>query len=101
MPTTWAGQMIGTVCAIFGSLTVALPISVIGGNFSLYYAHVRARLKLPKKNRPSLQVRYTFFFYKEPAYKKLKRLSFKNKETAYETKKNRQLLKFNTKIANL
>ena len=54
-PATWAGQMIGSVCAIFGLLIVALPISVIGGNFSLYYAHVKARLKLPKKNRSLLQ----------------------------------------------
>ena len=55
-PVTWGGRMIGSVCAIFGLLTVALPISVIGGNFSLYYAHVRARLKLPQKNRRHLQV---------------------------------------------
>lgn len=55
-PKTWGGQLVGTVCAIFGILTVALPISVIGGNFSLYYAHVRARLKLPQKNRRHLQV---------------------------------------------
>lgn len=54
-PLTWPGQIIGSVCAIFGLLIIALPISVIGGNFSLYYAHVRARLKLPRKNRKLLQ----------------------------------------------
>lgn len=54
-PETWAGQMIGSVCSIFGLLIVALPISVIGSNFTLYYAHVKARLKLPKKNRTLLQ----------------------------------------------
>ena len=50
-PKTWAGRLIGSACAVFGLLIVALPISVIGGNFSLYYAHVKARLKLPRKNR--------------------------------------------------
>ena len=54
-PKTWPGQIIGSVCAICGLLIVALPISVIGSNFNLYYAHVRARLSLPKKNRTLLQ----------------------------------------------
>jgi hypothetical protein len=48
-PNSWAGKIIGGVCAIFGVLMVALPISVIGSNFNLYYAHAQARLKLPKK----------------------------------------------------
>ncbi|EDO45172.1 predicted protein [Nematostella vectensis] len=48
-PRTWEGKIIGGACAIFGVLMVALPISVIGSNFSLYYAHAQARLKLPKK----------------------------------------------------
>lgn len=56
-PKTWAGQIIGSICAIIGVLIIALPISVIGNNFTLYYAHVRARLKLPKKNRHLLQGR--------------------------------------------
>ena len=54
VPETWAGKMVGGVCAICGVLIVALPISVIGSNFSLYYAHVRARLKLPCKDRKIL-----------------------------------------------
>lgn len=48
-PNSWAGKIIGGVCAIFGVLMVALPISVIGSNFNLYYAHAQARLKLPRK----------------------------------------------------
>ena len=55
VPVTWAGEMIGLLCAISGLLILALPISVIGMNFTLYYAIVRARLKLPKKNRTLLQ----------------------------------------------
>ena len=44
-------------CISCFSLTVtsmlisALPISIIGANFSLYYRHAQARLKLPKKPR--------------------------------------------------
>ena len=56
-PKTWIGQVIGSLCAIISVLIIALPISVIGNNFNLYYAHVRARLKLPKKNRHLLQGR--------------------------------------------
>ena len=56
-PKTWIGQVIGSLCAIISVLIIALPISVIGNNFNLYYAHVRARLKLPKKNRQLLQGR--------------------------------------------
>ena len=52
VPITWVGKIIGGACAICGLLVVALPISIIGSNFNLYYAHAQARLKLPrKKNR--------------------------------------------------
>lgn len=50
-PETWPGKVIGGACAICGVLIVALPISVIGNNFNLYYAHAQARLKLPTKHR--------------------------------------------------
>ena len=55
VPVAWAGEIIELLCAISGLLILALPISVIGTNFTLYYAIVRARLKLPKKNRTLLQ----------------------------------------------
>ena len=48
-PKTWGGKLIGGACAICGLLVVALPISIIGSNFNLYYAHAQARLKLPRK----------------------------------------------------
>ncbi len=35
-------------------LISALPISIIGANFSLYYRHAQAKLKLPKKPRKIL-----------------------------------------------
>jgi len=51
VPKTIPGRIIGGICAIFGVLIVALPVSVIGNNFSTYYSHAQARLSLPKKKR--------------------------------------------------
>lgn len=53
-PKTWVGKIIGGACAICGLLVVALPISIIGSNFNLYYAHAQARLKLPRKRNKLL-----------------------------------------------
>ena len=53
-PKTWVGKIIGGACAICGLLVVALPISIIGSNFNLYYAHAQARLKLPRKKNKVL-----------------------------------------------
>ena len=50
-PTTAMGKFIGSICAVCGVLTIALPVPVIVNNFSLYYSHAQARLKLPKKRR--------------------------------------------------
>ena len=54
VPLTWLGKIIGGACAICGLLVVALPISIIGSNFNLYYAHAQARLKLPRKRNKVL-----------------------------------------------
>lgn len=54
VPITWMGRIIGGACAICGLLVVALPISIIGSNFNLYYAHAQARLKLPRKKHKVL-----------------------------------------------
>jgi len=50
-PATTMGKFIGSICAVCGVLTIALPVPVIVNNFSLYYSHAQARLKLPKKRR--------------------------------------------------
>ncbi|XP_045177141.1 potassium voltage-gated channel protein Shaw-like isoform X6 [Mercenaria mercenaria] len=48
-PRTALGYIIGTVCAVCGLLMLSLPVPVIVSNFTLYYTHAQARLKLPKK----------------------------------------------------
>ena len=53
-PNTWLGKIIGGACAVCGLLVVALPISIIGSNFNLYYAHAQARLKLPRRKNKVL-----------------------------------------------
>ena len=50
-PESHLGKLIGTVCACVGVLIVALPVSVIGSNFTLFYSHAQAQLKLPKKKK--------------------------------------------------
>ncbi|XP_046842139.1 potassium voltage-gated channel subfamily C member 1-like [Xenia sp. Carnegie-2017] len=50
-PLTTQGKIFGSICAVTSMLISALPISIIGANFSLYYRHAQARLKLPKKPR--------------------------------------------------
>lgn len=53
-PKSFLGKIIGTVCACVGVLIVALPVSVIGSNFTLFYSHAQAQLKLPKKKKTPL-----------------------------------------------
>eukprot|EP00415_Alexandrium_ostenfeldii_P001284 UN1284 len=37
-PTTTAGRFIGVVAAYVGILLIALPVTIVGGNFSKYYS---------------------------------------------------------------
>ena len=37
------------MCACSGLLIVALPVSVIGSNFTLFYSYAQARMKLPQR----------------------------------------------------
>ncbi|XP_050409525.1 potassium voltage-gated channel protein Shaw-like [Patella vulgata] len=50
-PRTVLGYIIGAVCALCGLLMLALPVPVIVNNFTLYYSHAQARIKLPKKTK--------------------------------------------------
>ena len=49
-------MLVGSVCALTGVLTIALPVPVIVSNFAMYYSHSQARSKLPKKRRRVLPV---------------------------------------------
>ncbi|KAK7486432.1 hypothetical protein BaRGS_00022356 [Batillaria attramentaria] len=50
-PRTALGYMVGTMCALCGLLMLALPVPVIVNNFTLYYSHAQAKLKLPQKKK--------------------------------------------------
>ncbi|KRZ62565.1 Potassium voltage-gated channel protein Shaw [Trichinella nativa] len=59
-PKTYLGMIVGSLCALTGVLTIALPVPVIVSNFAMFYSHTQARAKLPKKRRrvlPLEQVR--------------------------------------------
>lgn len=53
-PHTYLGRLIGSICALAGVLTIALPVPVIVSNFAMYYSHTQARSKMPKKKRAVL-----------------------------------------------
>jgi len=55
-PKTYLGMFVGSLCALTGVLTIALPVPVIVSNFALFYSHTQARAKLPKKRRRVLPV---------------------------------------------
>lgn len=50
-PRTWIGKTVGSACAICGVLVIALPVSVVASNFSLFYTYAKARLNVPPKKR--------------------------------------------------
>jgi len=56
VPKTYLGMFVGSLCALTGVLTIALPVPVIVSNFALFYSHTQARAKLPKKRRRVLPV---------------------------------------------
>ncbi|CAJ0933663.1 unnamed protein product, partial [Mesorhabditis belari] len=59
-PHTAFGRLVGSLCAVMGVLTIALPVPVIVSNFAMFYSHTQAREKLPKKRRrvlPAEQIR--------------------------------------------
>ena len=60
VPRTYMGMVVGSMCALTGVLTIALPVPVIVSNFAMFYSHTQARAKLPKQRRrvlPADQVR--------------------------------------------
>nr|AWJ68239.1 putative potassium voltage-gated channel Shaw subfamily 1 [Hirudo verbana] len=55
-PKTYVGMFIGSICALTGVLTIALPVPVIVSNFAMFYSHTQARAKLPKTRQRVLPV---------------------------------------------
>ncbi|VDD85823.1 unnamed protein product [Enterobius vermicularis] len=55
-PHTYLGRIIGSMCALAGVLTIALPAPVIVSNFSMFYSHTQTRSKMPKKRRNVLSI---------------------------------------------
>lgn len=41
VPRTYAGMLVGALCALAGVLTIALPVPVIVSNFTLFYSHTQ------------------------------------------------------------
>ena len=56
VPKTYLGMFVGSLCALTGVLTIALPVPVIVSNFAMFYSHTQARAKLPKTRRRVLPV---------------------------------------------
>ncbi|ESO06119.1 hypothetical protein HELRODRAFT_64770 [Helobdella robusta] len=56
VPKTYVGMFIGSICALTGVLTIALPVPVIVSNFAMFYSHTQARAKLPKTRQRVLPV---------------------------------------------
>jgi hypothetical protein len=50
-PRTALGYIVGAMCAVCGLLMLSLPVPVIVNNFTLYYSHAQAKLKLPQKKK--------------------------------------------------
>ena len=62
-PKTALGMVVGSLCALTGVLTVALPVPVIVSHFSMFYSHNQAREKLPKQKRRVLPAEEVILFY--------------------------------------
>ena len=51
VPSTGAGYVVGSICAISGVLVIALSVPAVVNNFTLYYTHARSRQKLAEKKK--------------------------------------------------
>ncbi len=41
VPKTYLGMLVGSMCALTGVLTIALPVPVIVSNFAMFYSHTQ------------------------------------------------------------
>ena len=42
-PQTTVGRVVGAICAVTGTLVIALPVPIVSENFSLFYKQERRR----------------------------------------------------------
>lgn len=54
VPMTLPGKLVGSLCAISGVLMIALPVSVVASNFSLYNSYAKVKLKLPSRGKRNM-----------------------------------------------
>lgn len=47
-PVTAPGYIVGALCAVSGIIISALPVAIIGNNFSIYWQHNQKRKQLLK-----------------------------------------------------
>ena len=48
-PTSTVGKMVGSVCAVFGIISISLPLAIIASKFSDYYEHDERKKKILKQ----------------------------------------------------
>ena len=53
-PKTVVGRVVGTICAITGTLVIALPVPIVSENFSLFYKQERRR-RMVQERRAALE----------------------------------------------
>ena len=53
-PKTVMGRVVGSICAITGTLVIALPVPIVSENFSMFYKQERRR-RMVHERRAALE----------------------------------------------
>ena len=53
-PQTTVGRVVGAICAVTGTLVIALPVPIVSENFSLFYKQERRR-RMVQERRAALE----------------------------------------------
>merc|ERR1711988_864131 len=56
VPVTTEGRLIAVACAFVGVLFMALPISILGANFTVQYQRLSANQRQERKRRTSVML---------------------------------------------